>query len=237
MSFPIGRTDPTGRVPPGQRVTEKFPVLTAGTPRIAPAASWDLTLCLENTAMERTELGRWDYRGFGELPQTETTCDIHCVTRWSKLDTRWRGVTVDDLLAAVDWRPPEPETVDGRAFPIAYVRAESDGDYAANLKLEDLTGGQAFIATHFDGAPLEEIHGGPARLVVPKLYFWKSAKWIRRLVLGPYDRKGFWEKLGYHNYGDPWREQRYRGLSDADHRTTLDTDLSRRIREERLGRK
>ncbi|MEL6282243.1 MAG: molybdopterin-dependent oxidoreductase [Pseudomonadota bacterium] len=231
MTFPINDKDPTGRVPPGQRVTEKFPVLTAGTPKITPVTEWTLTLCVENAEMEQTQLGRWDYRAFADLPQTDVTCDIHCVTRWSKLDTRWRGVTIDDLLATVDWADPGSEP------PIAYARAECDGDYAANLKLADLRGGQAFIATHYDGAPLPEAHGGPARLVVPKLYFWKSAKWIRRLILSPYDRKGFWEKLGYHNYGDPWREQRYRGLNDFEHRTTLDTELSRQIREERLGKR
>ncbi|MEO1292244.1 MAG: molybdopterin-dependent oxidoreductase, partial [Pseudomonadota bacterium] len=121
-------------------------------------------------------------------------------------------------------------------LPLRYLLAECDGDYGANLRLEDLHAENGFVALDYDGAPLPSDHGGPARLVAPGLYFWKSAKWLRRLVLSPYDRKGFWERLGYHNYGDPWKQQRYRGVSADDHRTTLDTDLSRQIRRERLGR-
>lgn len=244
--------DPTGRVPPGQIVTTKFPVMTAGSPRVTPAADWTLTLALETADGAVTELGRWDMAAFRALPQTEITVDIHCVTRWSKLDTRWRGVLVDDLFAAVgDALPPleaapvdAPEAVDGErdpaALPLAYVEARSDGDFSANLRRADLAGEGALIALDHDAGdglkPLAEAHGGPARLVIPKLYFWKSAKWLRRLTVSPFDRKGFWERLGYHNYGDPWREQRYRGQGAEDWRRTLDPELSRQIRRERLGR-
>jgi len=112
----------------------------------------------------------------------------------------------------------------------AYMQAHADGAYSSNLKLHDVTGGGAFVATHFDGKPLTGEHGGPARLVVPKLYFWKSAKWLRRLTLSEWDIKGFWERLGYHNSGDPWKEQRYRGLDDAPASTTRSDGLARRIR-------
>ncbi len=232
MSLPIADRE-GGRLPPGQRVTEKFPVMTAGTPSVTPAAEWTFELALERVdhatgESEEERLALWDYAAFRALPQEPVVCDIHCVTRWSKLDVAWRGVSIDALLAAAGATPPE----DAR-----YAQAHCDGGYSANLKREDLVGGQAWIALELDGAPLPEAHGGPARLLVPKLYFWKSAKWIRRLVLSPWDRKGFWEKLGYHNYGDPWREQRYRGLSDGDWRRTLDTDLSKKIREERLKKR
>lgn len=230
--FPIGARDGDGRLPPGQRLTEKFPVMTAGSPRVTPAAEWDFELLLEDEEGERRPLGRWDYAASRALGLVERTHDIHCVTRWSKLDTRWRGVDIGALLGHVGFTPDfDAPPV---SFPVVYARAECDGDYSANLKLRDLVGGQAMIALDYAGAALELAHGGPARLLAPKLYFWKSAKWIRRLVLSPYDRKGFWETLGYHNHGDPWREQRYRGLSETDHRTTLDNELSREIRRQRL---
>lgn len=220
------------RLPPGQHLTSKFPVMTAGTPEITPTDSWTFELALEmiDEAGEATvtPLLSWSYETFRTLPIEDVVCDIHCVTRWSKLDVAWRGVSIDAVLAAAGYAPSE-ET--------PYAQAVCDGGYTANLKLEDLINGQAWIALDLDGAPLPMAHGGPARLLVPKLYFWKSAKWIRQLVLSPWDRKGFWEKLGYHNYGDPWREQRYRGISDADWRRTLDTELSRKIRQERLAKK
>jgi len=129
--------------------------------------------------------------------------DIHCVTKWSKLDTHWQGVSIDTLLEHVKLAPEAH-----------YVMAHCDGGYTTNLPLRDLTGGRAFVATRYGGEPLAPEHGGPARLVVPHLYFWKSAKWIRSLEFMAHDRRGFWESLGYHNYGDPWKEQRYRGISD-----------------------
>ncbi len=241
--------DPTGRVPPGQVVTEKFPVMTAGTPDVTPAPEWSLALALEGADGSVQELGAWDMKAFRALPQTEVTVDIHCVTRWSKLDTLWRGVMIDDLFAAAGEALPAlddaaPTPADGEiapdALPHAYVEARCDGGYSANLKRVDLVNGGAMIALDYDSGdglkPLTIEHGGPARLVVPKLYFWKSAKWLRGLTVSPYDRKGFWEKLGYHNYGDPWREQRYRGETIEDWRTTLDPELSRQIRAERLRR-
>lgn len=183
------------RIPPNQVVTTKFPVMTAGTPKTASADEWTLTLDgeVENPVT-------LDWRGFRDLPQQDFTVDIHCVTRWSKLDTRWRGVSVDVLA---DLAGPAPGA--------DYVSARADGNYSSNLRLADMTGGQAFVATEYDGKPLSVEHGGPARLVVPGLYFWKSAKWLRGLHFSQFDYKGYWEKLGYHNYGDPWKEQRYRG--------------------------
>lgn len=182
------------RIPPGQVVTQKFPVMTAGTPRTADKKDWTLTVDgeVENPVT-------LDWASFNELPQREFVTDIHCVTKWSKIDTRWKGV---DLSVLVDLVRPHA----GARF----VQARADGDYTANLHLADLIEGQAIVATHFDGQPLTVEHGGPARLVAPHLYFWKSAKWLRGLHFSQYDYKGYWEKLGYHNYGDPWKEQRYR---------------------------
>ena len=132
------------------------------------------------------------------MPSEDVTVDIHCVTKWSKLDTAWKGVSVDTLLKHI------PTTA-------AFVTAHSYGGYTTNLPLEDVTGGKAWIAYSFGDEPLEPEHGGPARLLVPHLYFWKSAKWIRGLELRDEDEPGFWEGYGYHNYGDPWLEQRYAG--------------------------
>ena len=186
-------TDAPGRVPPGQFVTNDFPVLSAGpTPR-TPVSEWTLTVV---GALD--EPRRWTWEEFLALPSDEVTVDIHCVTRWSKLDTSWRGVSVDTLL-------------DGVETSAEYVVAFCDGGYTTNLPLEDLTGGRAWVAYEYDGEPLDPEHGGPARLLVPHLYFWKSAKWVRGLSLADHDEPGFWEALGYHMYGDPWREQRYWG--------------------------
>jgi DMSO/TMAO reductase YedYZ molybdopterin-dependent catalytic subunit len=127
--------------------------------------------------------------------------DIHCVTKWSKFDTRWEGVTIDTLLEAAGLQ----------TAPTAYVTARSDGGYTTNVPVVDLLNGRAMIGTQFDGQALAPSHGGPARLVVPHLYFWKSAKWVRELCFTAEDKAGFWESLGYHMYGDPWKEQRYDG--------------------------
>ena len=186
--------DVRARLPPNQVVTTKFPVMTAGTPNTADARTWSLTL--DGDVQNPLVL---DWGAFNALPKVDFTVDIHCVTKWSKLDTRWRGVEVEVLR---DLCRPVPEA--------RYVQARADAGYTANLRLGDMTGGKAFVATEFDGAPLGPEHGGPARLVVPGLYFWKSAKWLRGLHFSLFDHKGFWEKLGYHNYGDPWLEQRYR---------------------------
>ena len=184
--------DDPSRVPPGQYVTTDFPVLSAGpTPRTA-LDQW--TFSLDGNGMSRT----WTWQEFRALPAETITTDIHCVTRWSKLDTTWEGVSLDVLLAAVD-------------YDTRYVLAFCDGGYTTNLPVADLTGGQAWVAFNYDGSPLRPEHGGPARLLVPHLYFWKSAKWVRVLRLRDRDEPGFWENYGNQMYGDPWREQRYAG--------------------------
>ncbi len=184
-----------GRVPPGQYLVRDFPVLSAGpTPR-TPLDQWTFTI----QGLVRQPV-KWTWEEFLRLPNQEFVKDIHCVTKWSKLDTRWQGVTVDTLLEHVE--------VDPHAM---YVIAFCDGGYTTNIPLADLVNGQAFVGYQYDGAPLAPEHGGPARLVVPHLYFWKSAKWVRGLHLMAEDRPGFWEELGYHNRGDPWKEERYRG--------------------------
>jgi DMSO/TMAO reductase YedYZ molybdopterin-dependent catalytic subunit len=189
------REDPAvaGRIPPGQYLTQDFPVLSAGpTPRTS-LATWDFTITGEIAPARR-----WTWEEFRALPAETFTTDIHCVTKWSKLDTAWEGVSVDTLLTGT-------ETTAG------YIVAWCDGGYTTNLPLSEVTGGKAWVAYAYDGQPLAPEHGGPARLLVPHLYFWKSAKWVRGLELTAEDRPGFWEQLGYHNFGDPWREQRYWG--------------------------
>jgi DMSO/TMAO reductase YedYZ molybdopterin-dependent catalytic subunit len=184
------------RLPPGQYVTTDFPVLSAGPTPEVRLEDWTLALQLGGSL-----LGKWSWAEFEALPQTTVTIDIHCVTKWSKLDTTWQGVTFDDLLRAVDLTdPPEP-----------YIMAHCDGGYTTNVPIEDLVGGRGMIVTRYEGLPIAPAHGGPARLFVPHLYFWKSAKWVRRLRFMEHDEPGFWESLGYHNYGDPWKEQRYDG--------------------------
>lgn len=187
----------SGRIPPGQYETRDFPVLSAGpTPR-TPLASWDFSV-------EGPEglLARWSWNEFQSLPRETPTVDIHCVTKWSRLDTMWEGVSLDTLLAAAQPRG---------MMTWGYMLAVCDGGYTTNLRFDDVVGGKAWVVFGHDGAPLAPEHGGPARLLVPHLYFWKSAKWVRRLQLLQDDEPGFWERLGYHNRGDPWREQRYQG--------------------------
>jgi DMSO/TMAO reductase YedYZ molybdopterin-dependent catalytic subunit len=184
---------PAERVPPGQYVTEDFPVLSAGPTPHTPLTEWTFTI---DGAVDKEHTWTWDE--LRALPTDEVTKDIHCVTKWSKLDTDWLGVSLDTLLEAVE------TTAD-------YALAFCDGGYTTNLPLEDLKDGKAWIAYGYDGEPLDPEHGGPARLLVPHLYFWKSAKWVRGITLRNEDEPGFWESYGYHNYGDPWREQRYWG--------------------------
>jgi len=184
---------PSDRVPPGQYVTDDFPVLSAGPTPHTSLDDWDLTITGEVDGLKR-----WSWDEFRALPSEPITVDIHCVTKWSKLDSEWEGVPIDTLLDGVD-------------TTAEYVVAFCDGGYTTNLPLEDLTEGKAWIAFAFDGEPLDPEHGGPARLLVPHLYFWKSAKWVRGLRLAATDEPGFWEQNGYHNYGDPWKEQRYWG--------------------------
>lgn len=180
-------------LPPGQYLTEDFPVLSAGpTPRVPPD-SWELTVTSE-TGERRT----WGWEELLALPQEEVVVDLHCVTRWSKLGTAWRGVSLDTLLADVETAAD---------FVVAY----SYGGYTTNLPLEDLLDAKAWVAHTYEDEPLAPEHGGPARLLVPHLYLWKSAKWLKGLTLSTVDEPGFWESAGYHNEGDPWREQRFWG--------------------------
>ena len=181
------------RLPPGQFETDDFPVLSKGpSPRIDMAA-WRFTL-----SDGPRPLKSWSWHEFMALPRTAWQGDIHCVTTWSKFDTRGEGVTIDDLLADA-----------GVSAPTPWLLALSLDDYDTNVPVADLLGGRAMIATHFDGQPLAPQHGGPARLLVPHLYFWKSAKWIKGLKFTARDEAGYWELRGYHMYGDPWRQQRY----------------------------
>jgi DMSO/TMAO reductase YedYZ molybdopterin-dependent catalytic subunit len=194
-----GRKKPEGpanRVPPGQHLVTDFPVLSAGPTPQTKLEDWSFTVEAGGRPLKV-----WSWAEFEALPQTKIKTDIHCVTTWSKLDTNWQGVTIDDLLAAVGLSEP----------PAPYILAECDGGYTTNLPVEDLIEGKAMIATRYEGQPLEPEHGGPARLLVPHLYFWKSAKWVRGIQFREGDEPGFWEALGYHMYGDPWREQRYAG--------------------------
>jgi DMSO/TMAO reductase YedYZ molybdopterin-dependent catalytic subunit len=187
---------PKDRLPPGQYVTTDFPVLSAGpTPQIR-VENWNFSLQFDGPL-----LGKWSWAEFEALPQTTFKTDIHCVTKWSKFDTAWQGVTFDDLLRAAGIAES----------PASYIMAHCDGGYTTNLPLADLVNGQGMVATRYGGLPILPAHGGPARLLVPHLYFWKSAKWVRKLRFLKKDERGFWESLGYHNYGDPWKEQRYDG--------------------------
>jgi DMSO/TMAO reductase YedYZ molybdopterin-dependent catalytic subunit len=188
-----GRPRGGDALPPGQYLVHDFPVLSAGpTPRI-PTADWRFTVTTETGAATS-----WDWAQFRALPSEQITVDLHCVTKWSKLGTPWQGVSLDTLLAGVD---SEAE----------YATAYCYGGYTTNLPVADLLDGRAWLAFRYDGADLAPVHGGPVRLLVPHLYLWKSAKWVRGLRLTVQDEPGFWEQLGYHTYGDPWREQRYAG--------------------------
>jgi DMSO/TMAO reductase YedYZ molybdopterin-dependent catalytic subunit len=181
------------KLPPGQYLTEDFPVLSAGpTPRVA-SDGWEFALTTETG-----EVHRWDWAAFRALPTQRFTVDLHCVTKWSKLGTGWEGVSLDTLFAEVE-------------SAAEYALVHSYGGYTTNLPVQDLLDGQAWIAFRYDGQELGAEHGGPARLLVPHLYLWKSAKWVRGIQLLDQDEPGFWETAGYHNYGDPWREQRYWG--------------------------
>jgi DMSO/TMAO reductase YedYZ molybdopterin-dependent catalytic subunit len=187
------RTPPelADRLPPGQYYEPGYPVLTAGpTPQIEPK---DWGFRIDGMVGQERE---WTWDEFQALPQEDVRTDIHCVTKWSKLDTTFRGVSLDTLLEGVD---PQGD------FTMQY----SYGGYTTNLPLADLTGGKAWVVTEHEGEPLPREHGGPARTLVPHLYFWKSAKWVAGLRIMDHDEPGFWELNGYHNHGDPWKEERY----------------------------
>jgi DMSO/TMAO reductase YedYZ molybdopterin-dependent catalytic subunit len=183
---------PSDRIPPGQHLVDDFPVLSAGPTPHTPLDEWTFTI------QGGAEPASWTWDEFQALPSEEVTTDIHCVTKWSKLDTVWRGISLDTLLGLVE-------------HDAGYLLAYCDGGYTTNLPLEHVTDGKAWIAYDYDGEALEPEHGGPARMLVPHLYFWKSAKWIRGFRLQDEDEPGFWESNGYHILGDPWQEQRYWG--------------------------
>jgi len=191
-----GRRARDPRLPPGQYdVGQDWPVLTAeATPRLSTD---DWTFTIDGLVEEKVS---WSWAEIMALPPSEFMGDIHCVTTWSKLGVRFRGVSVDTLLAAAR---PQPAA--------RYVLASSTTGYTTNLPLDDVTGGKAWVVWEYDGRPLAREHGGPARLLVPHLYFWKSAKWVSGLQLLDHDQPGFWEQNGYHDRGDPWKEQRYQG--------------------------
>ncbi|SDQ99183.1 Oxidoreductase molybdopterin binding domain-containing protein [Curtobacterium sp. UNCCL20] len=178
------------RIPPGQTLVRDWPVLSAGaTPEIEPA-EWAFTI--------RTEAGlhTWTWDEVQALGVEDVTVDIHCVTHWTKLDMPWRGVPLDRMFEDVE-------------TSLDYCMVHSYGGYTTNVPLDELLDGKSWIAFEADGAPLEPEHGGPARLLVPHLYFWKSAKWVRGIVMQSDDEPGFWENAGYNLHGDPWKEERY----------------------------
>lgn len=181
------------KLPPGQYVTTDFPVLSAGPTPHVPLDRWEFIIDDGSSVLRRL-----DWKAFRKLPTEDITVDIHCVTRWSKFGTTWEGVSLDTVFADLK-------------TDAEYALIHSYGDYSTNLPLQDLMNKRAWIAFRFDDEDLQPEHGGPARLLVPHLYLWKSAKWIRGITLMHEDQPGFWEGLGYHNYGDPWREQRYSG--------------------------
>jgi DMSO/TMAO reductase YedYZ molybdopterin-dependent catalytic subunit len=196
--FLTGRTarPESERLPPGQHLVRDWPVLDLGEQPEIARDDWRLTIdgAFEHVAM-------WTWEAFLSQPQTESVSDIHCVTTWSRYDNRWTGVTTRDLLDAV---MPKPEA--------RFVMLHSYDEYTTNLTLEDFASPDALLAHSWEGAPLTREHGGPVRLIVPHLYFWKSAKWLQRIEFRARDERGLWEANGYHNRGDPWQEQRYAGF-------------------------
>jgi DMSO/TMAO reductase YedYZ molybdopterin-dependent catalytic subunit len=183
------------RLPPGQHYEPGFPVLTAGPTPDVSTEPGEWSFRIDGMVAEETE---WSWDELHGLPFDEIPCDIHCVTSWSKLGTSFRGVSLDTLFEAA-------EPLD------AYSMVYSYGGYTTNLAIEDLTDGKAWVVWAHEGEPLPREHGGPARLLVPHLYFWKSAKWVSGLRIMDHDEPGFWEANGYHNRGDPWKEERYWG--------------------------
>jgi DMSO/TMAO reductase YedYZ molybdopterin-dependent catalytic subunit len=188
------------RVPPGQTLTDKFPVLSFGaTPRFKPE-QWDFRVV---GLIEKPLL--FNYQQFRALPQTRLVADFHCVTTWSRLDNAWEGVAVKDLIAMVKLAPS-----------VTHVIIHCDGGYTTNLPLYEFLDDDVILAHRHDGRDLAPDHGWPLRLVVPKLYAWKSAKWVRAIEFADQDRRGFWEVRGYHNHADPWKEERYSYQEESD---------------------
>jgi DMSO/TMAO reductase YedYZ molybdopterin-dependent catalytic subunit len=183
------------RLPPGQYLTDRFPVLHVGdVPEYEPG-QWDLTVF--GLVDKPFRIGLEELKA---LPSTTLTFDIHCVTKWSKFDTTWTGVLVRDLFEMA-----------GVQSDATHVMEHAEFGYTTNVPLPDITVDNAIVAYAYEGEEIESIHGGPVRIVIPHLYFWKSAKWVRGLELRAGDAPGFWERNGYNMYGDPFREQRYTG--------------------------
>jgi DMSO/TMAO reductase YedYZ molybdopterin-dependent catalytic subunit len=198
MTKPPGPNDRNDRLPPGQYLVSGFPVLSYGpTPRFDPA-KWDFSLI---GMVEQPVKLNWEE--FRKLPLSGQTSDFHCVTTWSRYDNHWEGVKTADLMKLIKLKP-------GTGF--VFVR--SDGGYTTNLPLNEFLADDVMLAYRHNGKDLEPDHGWPLRLVVPKLYGWKSAKWVRSLEFLARDRRGFWEVRGYHNHGDPWTEERYSFLEE-----------------------
>ncbi len=190
-----GVADPrrTQRLPPGQRLVTNWPVLDLGIQPEIPLNVWRLTVdgLVENPTV-------WKWGDFTDEPLVKRTSDIHCVTAWSRYDNEWEGVSAHHLLSLVR---PKPEA--------QHVIFHSYDTYTTNVPLADFDADDVLLAIRWNGAPISREHGGPVRIVLPRLYFWKSAKWIKRIEFSQHDKPGFWELRGYHNYGDPWLEQRY----------------------------
>ena len=181
------------RLPPGQHLVKNWPVLDLGIEPPIDLRAWRLDV----DGLVDTKL-RLNWDGFNALPQIEHTSDIHCVTSWSRYDNRWNGVSTQELAMHAGIKPE-----------VKFALLTSNDGYTTNVPLADFLVDDALLATHWEGEPLTAEHGGPMRLVIPHLYFWKSPKWLRRIEFSASDQPGFWEERGYHNYGDPWREQRY----------------------------
>jgi DMSO/TMAO reductase YedYZ molybdopterin-dependent catalytic subunit len=203
------------RVPPGQTLTAKWPVLTYGlTPRV-DLGRWTFR-CFGLVEAEVT----WTWADFRELPRVSIVSDVHCVTRWSKLDNTWEGVHIREILSRLQLKPQA-----------RYVMVHADPDYTTNLALEDLAQDDVLLAVRHDGRDLEPDHGGPCRLVVPRLYFWKSAKWVRGLEFLDVNPPGFWEQNGYHMHADPWRQERYSD-QETDAMQRMRAEAARKLREQ-----
>lgn len=180
------------RLPPGQYETKDFPVLSLGPTPYVEKENWSLRIYGLCDSKE------WNFEEFSKLPQVDIHEDIHCVTKWSKFDTNWKGVSLDEIIKQVNLKPEAK-----------FLIAHSYDGYSTNIPLEDITNMQAIVASSYENKDIPSEHGGPVRLVIPHLYFWKSAKWLKALEFVGSDQPGFWEIRGYHNYGDPWKEQRY----------------------------
>ncbi len=200
MGKPLKADDLSDRVPPGQTLTDKFPILSYGpAPRFNPA-KWDFRVF----GLVEPEL-QLSYEQFRALPQSRQISDFHCVTSWSRLDNVWEGVKILDLMKLVTLKPEAH-----------FVLVHCDAGYSANLPLNEFLDSDVMLAYRHDGRDLTPDHGFPLRLVVPKLYAWKSAKWVRAIEFLEFDERGFWEVRGYHNHADPWREERYSFQEDPE---------------------